>query len=94
MFTPYHGTYLRKYCVDHGYLDKDAPTKQLLDGADYKYDTITKKELLGLQRTFSLYARFPESEFPLIKKAEEANDEGNTILKQLSELYYKRFFNT
>ncbi|MFC1624221.1 B12-binding domain-containing radical SAM protein [Candidatus Omnitrophota bacterium] len=92
MFTPYRGTYLRKYCVENGYLDKHASTMQLLDGADYKYDTITREELLGLQRTFSLYARFPESEFDLIKKAERFNEEGNQAFKKLSEVYYERFF--
>lgn len=92
MFTPYRGTYLRRYCVEHGYLDKDASTLQLLDGAEFKYDTITREELLGLQRTFCLYARFPENEFELIKKAEKFNDEGNSIYSELSQLYYERFF--
>lgn len=91
-FTPYRGTYLRNYCVEKGYLDKDASTLQLLDGADYQYDTITKEELHGLQRTFSLYARFPESEFKLIRKAEKFDEEGNEVFQQLSEKYYERFF--
>jgi len=92
MFTPYRGTDLRKFCVEHNYLDQDASTLQLLDGADYKYDTITKEELYGLQRTFSLYARFPKSEFYLIKQAEKNTDEGNKVFKSLTDLYYERFF--
>lgn len=92
MFTPYHGTVLRDFCVKKGYLDKNAQTQQALDGADYHYDTISKKELYGLQRTFSLYARFPEAEFPLIEKAEKFDDLGNTAFKELSKLYYERFF--
>lgn len=90
--TPYRGTLIRNYCVGHGYLDEDASTKQVLEGADYKYDTITKEELRGLQRTFCLYARFPESEFELIKKAEKFDEEGNRIFQKLTELYYQRFF--
>lgn len=92
MFAPYRGTYLRDYCVRHGYLDKDAMTMQALDGADYKYDTITKAELYGLQRTFSLYARFPESEFDMIRIAEKSDEEGARMFRKLSELYYERFF--
>ncbi len=92
MFTPYHGTALRDYCVVKGYLSEDAVTMQALDGADYKYNTITKEELYGLQRTFSLYARFPESEFELIKKAEKFDQAGNAAFQKLSELYYERFF--
>ncbi len=68
---------MRQYCIERGYLDKNAQTKQLLDGSDFKYDTISMPELMGLQRTFSLYARFPESEFKLIKKAEKFDKKGN-----------------
>lgn len=92
LFTPYRGTYLRQYCVEHGLLDKNASTMQLLDGADYKYDTMTKEELYGLQRTFSLYSRFPQSEFDLIRKAESFTEEGNRIFGELSRFYYDRFF--
>lgn len=92
MFTPYHGTVLRDYCIGKGYLDNDAETMQALDGADYHYDTISKDELRGLQRTFSLYARFPENEFPLIKKAEHFDAAGNAAFQELSALYYERFF--
>ncbi len=92
LFTPYRGTYLRQHCVDRGYLDQDAATMQLLDGADYKYDTILKSELLGLQRTFSLYARFPEETFDLIKQAEIFDEQGNAVFKRLSQEYCQRFF--
>lgn len=92
MFTPYRGTYLRDYCVERGYLDQDGSTMQALDGAAYKYDTITKEELYGLQRTFSLYARFPKSEFGLIKKAEKFDEEGNRIFARLKDTFYQRFF--
>ncbi len=61
-------------------------------GADYKYRYITKTELLGLQRTFSLYTRFPESELGMIKKAEKFDAEGNGEFKKLTRLYYERFF--
>lgn len=92
MFTPFRGTYLRNYCVDQGYLDKDASTMQLLDGADYKYKNISKDELYGLQRTFSLYCRFPESEFEKIRRAEKFDEEGNRVFKELSGIYYERFY--
>jgi radical SAM superfamily enzyme YgiQ (UPF0313 family) len=92
MFTPYRGTVLRDYCVENGYLDKDACTMQALDGADYRYKTITKTELYGLQRTFSLYARFPESEYDRIRVCEKFDEEGNAMFKKMSEIYYERYF--
>lgn len=92
MLTPYHGTYLRDYSVEHGLLDKDAKTMQALDGADYKYKTISKEELYGLQRTFSIYARFPESDYPLIEKAEKFDEEGNRVFEDLRRIFYERFY--
>ncbi len=92
MFTPYRGTELRDYCVKHGYLDKDAVTMQALDGSDYHYDTLSKKELYGLQRTFSLYVRFPKDEYPMIRVAEEFGKEGNEQFKKMHDLYCERYF--
>jgi len=92
MFTPYRGTSLRKYCIDKGYLDENAETRQLLDGADYQYNTISKTELYGLQRTFSLYSRFPEDEFPMIRIAEKFDEDGDSMFQRLSDKYYERFF--
>ena len=93
IMTPYHGTKVREMCIEKGYLAKDAETKQLLDGADFNYKTISKEELFGLQRTFSLYSRFPESEFGRIRIAERSDEEGNAVFKELSDLYYERFWN-
>lgn len=92
MFTPYRGTWLRQYCVENGLLDKDATTMQSLDGADLKHDNITKEELYGLQRTFSLYARFPEQDFETIKLAEKKDEVGNKAFEELSKQYYEKYF--
>jgi len=93
IFTPYRGTRLYKYCVDNGLFDANDKVHQLLDGAALKMDTISYKELKGLQRTFPLYARFAESEFPDIKKAEEFDEEGNKqydeLARKFSQIYFK-----
>ena len=70
-FTPYKGTTLYQYCIEHGYLDKDANVHQLLDGAELKMDTITYQELKGLQRTFPLYVKMPEEEWDKIQNCGE-----------------------
>jgi len=92
ILAPYRGTYLRNLCVEQGYIDKDAWTKPLIEGTDYNYGKMTMEQLRGLQRTFSLYARFPEDEFDKIKVAEKFDDEGNAMYKNLYDLYYERFF--
>ena len=92
MFTPYRGTRLYQYCVENGYLDPDAKVHQLLDGAPLKMDTISYQELKGLQRTFSLYAKMPESEFDQIRVAERFDEEGNRTFEELSRLYREKYF--
>lgn len=91
-FTPYRGTQLYQYCVNHGLLDPKSDTMQLLDGGDIRYKFISREELYGLQRTFSLYARFEEEWFPKIRRAEIFDEEGNRIYKELADIYRKRYF--
>jgi len=92
IFTPYKGTYLYQYCLEKGYLNKDAKVHQLLDGAPLKMDSITYAELKGLQRTFPLYAKMPESEFDRIRIAERFDEEGNKMFQELRKEYYEKYF--
>ena len=92
LFTPYKGTALYKYCIEKGYLAKSAKVHQVLDSAELKMTSITYRELKGLQRTFPLYAKMPESEFDKIRIAEKFNEEGNRMFLQLREVYYERYF--
>lgn len=89
LFTPYKGTWLYKYCVENDFIDVNSETFQLLDGADIRYDKINKEELYGLQRTFCLYSILDESKFPMIKKAEKFNEEGNAAFCELKKEFYK-----
>lgn len=92
IFTPYKGTRLYQYCLERGYLNKDTKVHQLVDGAPLKMDSITYEELKGLQRTFPLYARMPESEFGKIRIAEKFDEEGNKMFQELRKVYYEGYF--
>ena len=91
LLTPYKGTRLYKLCVEKGYLDPEAKVHQLLDSVELKMDSISYVELKGLQRTFSLYARMSESEFPKIRVAERFDEEGDRMFKELSKQYYEKY---
>jgi hypothetical protein len=54
----------------------------------------SKEEIMGLKRTFALYARFPEAEYPKITVAERFDEEGNRAFADLTEVYRKRYFQT
>ena len=92
LFTPYKGTALHKYCLENGYLDKDAKVHQLLDGAGLKMKTITYQELKGLQRTFPLYIKMPKEEWDKIRIAERFDEEGEHMFEELREVYRERYF--
>ena len=81
-----------KYCVEKGYLNDKSRVHQVIDGAELKMDSISYDELKGLQRTFALYARFPKSEWPKIKIAENFDEEGNRMFEKLKKAYQKKYF--
>ena len=87
IFTPYKGTELYIYCVEHGYLSPDGPLGDLNKESVLKNNPLGNEELKGLLRTFPLYVHFGEDDFPLIRKAEYFTEEGNRIFRELSERY-------
>lgn len=93
IFTPFKGTRLHKYCIDKGYLKDNYTDGRVLDGVELKMDSISYKELKGLQRTFVLYGKMPKSEWGRIRKAEKFDKEGNEAFESLREVYYDRYFN-
>lgn len=92
IFTPYRGTFMFQDAASNGYLDPNAETNSIITGSILNMPTITKGEILGLVRTFSLYVKFPEEEWPQIKIAEQFTPEGDAMFEELSERYYERFF--
>jgi len=92
LFTPYKGTVLYKQCIEKGYLSKEDKVHQLLDSVRLRMDSIGYEELKGLQRTFSLYARLPRSEWKKIKIAEKFDEEGNRMFELLAEKYRQEYF--
>lgn len=92
LFTPYKGTYLYEYCVEKGYMDRDAPIHQLLDSTEMRNQPLTYQDLKGLQRTFPLYAKFPQSEWDRIRRSETFDEEGNAAYNQLKNEFYEKVF--
>ena len=91
-FTPYHGTAMRKDAVEKGYVTEDAETGTLITGSVLNMPTISREEIMGLVRTFSLYVKFSKEEWPEIAIAEKFTPEGNAKFAELSKRYYERFF--
>ena len=52
-----------------------------------------KEEIKGLIRTFNLYVKMPESQYDKIGVAERFNEEGNRMFKELSKVFFEKYFN-
>lgn len=92
-FTPYHGTPLREMAVRMGYLPPEAVTCSLTAGSILTMPQYPRDEITGITRTFSLYARLPESLWPKIRRAEITDEEGNALFNDLKEQYISKYFN-
>ena len=56
--------------------------------------TITKNEIQGLAKTFSLYTKFPRERWPEIKIAESDDAEGQKMMDKLGKEFdstYRQF---
>lgn len=88
IFAPYHGTALRDYCLRKGYISPDLiVTGDITEGSLLKMPQITNDEIRGLARTFPLYVRMPEEDYPLIKRVEQSDEEGDRIYAELKDKY-------
>ena len=92
IFTPYRGTGMYYDALSKGYLDGESETNSIITGSILNMPSISKEEILGLVRTFSLYVKFPKEEWSDIAIAEKFTPEGDTKFADLSKRYYERFF--
>jgi len=56
--------------------------------------TISKNEIQGLAKVFSLYTKFPENRWPEIKIAEKDDAEGTKMMEKLGKEFdstYRQF---
>ena len=95
-FIPYTGTALRALAERKNYIKKDYLCNQVetVDGiarSDLNMPTISKKEIMGLVKTFTLYARMPRKYWSEIKIAEQLNEEGNKKYQELMKIYQKEY---
>ena len=93
-FAPFHGTDLHRVCVEKGLIEADHMPGSLMSDFALDQPQLSRKEVLGLRRTFPLYVRLPEQEWPLIQRAEQEDDEGNRIFKSLHDRYQRTYFGT
>jgi hypothetical protein len=56
-----------------------------------KMPTISKEEISGLAKVFSLYVKFPESRWSDIKIAEKNDEQGNKMFERLGKEFDEKY---
>ena len=92
IFTPYHGTELRKYCIEKGYLNANSLTDHTTETSMLNMNKLKSNDISGLMRTFCMYVKFPKTWWHYIKKAEKFTTEGNEIFSKLNDIYSNLYF--
>jgi hypothetical protein len=91
VFTPYRGCELYDMCIENGLFDADfICTSSLNEESVLNFSKEFQEDLKGLIRTFNLYVKLPEKYHEQIKIAEQGNEEGDAMLKKLSNLLKKK----
>ena len=95
IFAPYHGTPLRTYAIEKGYIkEEEICSLSNTSASMLNMPTISKQEISNLAKVFSLYTKFPKDRWPAIKIAEKDNDEGRKMMSQLGAEFddtYRQF---
>ena len=94
IFAPYHGTPLREFAIQKGYIGDDeicslSNTSQSM----LRMPTISREEIQGLAKVFSFYVKFPENRWNDIKIAEMDNEEGNEMFIKLGKEFDNKYRN-
>jgi len=87
IFTPYEGTYLKEVCLKEGYISSDAFAGDYRGNFPLNMPQISRKELMGLHRTFLMYVKFPKEMWPQIKIAEQDDE----MFEKLREIYIRKY---
>ncbi len=93
IFTPYHGTPLRKTAVENGWLDPDTITKHNTSRSLLKMPPpyLSADEIDGLLAVLPLYVYFPKSEWESLRRAEKDDEEGLKIRQHYTQIYTENF---
>ncbi|MFC1652383.1 B12-binding domain-containing radical SAM protein [Planctomycetota bacterium] len=92
IFSPYHGTVLRESAVNEGYLNDDVIVDNAANLSSLlEMPFLTKEEIDGLYRTFSMYVRMEKSKWPMIETAEKFDQQGEKMYEKLHQEHMEKY---
>lgn len=91
-FFPFEKTELYDISIANNFYRPDEAPIYRRDYPALEQPGLSREELIGLHKCFSLYAKLPKSYFPLIRRAEKNDPVGNEIFSLLSHVYNEHVF--
>ena len=90
IFTPFHGTPLRQYAIDKGYIeDGSICSLNVTKGSVLNMPQFSSDEIQGLCRTFSFYVKMDDSRWDDIRLAEQMTPEGEARFVEIRDEFQK-----
>jgi len=86
IFQPLPGQELTEFCLKEGYINGNEPMQTFTSGSVLKMSQISAEEILGLSRTFLLYAKLPEEYYSEIERCEKDFENNKDLYKRLVDL--------
>ena len=93
VFTPYHGTVLRKVAEKNGWLDPTAITRHTTSSSILTMPKpyLSSEEIDGLAATFPLYCYFPKDVWKDLEHAEGSTSSALETREKYAEIYRRDF---
>jgi anaerobic magnesium-protoporphyrin IX monomethyl ester cyclase len=91
-FFPFEATELHDTSVKNNFYKKEEVPIYRRDYPALNQPWMTREELIGLHKCFSLYVKLPKSYYPLIRRAEHNDPVGQELFEILSEIYNDHVF--
>ncbi len=85
-FSPYYGTSLRELSIKRGYLKDPTKTPNFYSESILEMPSMSKKEILGFEKTLPLYIKLPKEYFPQIEIAKKDDEEGRAMFEKLRDI--------
>lgn len=91
-FFPFEATELYEVSIRGGFYNKEEVPIYRRDYPALKQPWLSREELIGIHKCFTLYVKLPESFYKLIFRAEQNDSTGNEIFNILSGVYNEYVF--
>lgn len=83
VFYPFPGVSLRKFCIDHGYINGDEPARTFTDKTILRGQPMSPEEVEGIRRCFRLYTRLPGKYLSDVERCERNFDNNRELFTEL-----------